>query len=231
MQTDYESEPPATCYHCHERPPVEGSVFCGVCQPDRTGYQARILHERFKPRRGLFAALRRTLAWITCPWVRVLELEVQLKKTQAESADFEQSNLALRKKCADLRAQRDGTQEAFDALHVEHEMALAAHRKVAAERDTLEKNRRSFTCGYCGERLGYSSCLNPPKEELAALVEVFKEHDGKCDSNPLVKRIRDLEEFARFMRDGFDHREDAHRHNNLPACPVCCAENIIGKKE
>jgi hypothetical protein len=44
-------------------------------------------------------------------------------------------------------------------------------------------------------------------------------------SEALVKRIEQLEEALRYIRDGWDHDEDCHRYST--ACFICVADEAL----
>lgn len=118
------------CYHCGKAKHQDGSVFCPECFPE-PGSLPALIDERPQPEPKRRAA--ELFAMLLRPIRHANNLRLRLLACQDDKRDLEQANLALRRKCADLRAQRDG------ALHLLSQAAqetdVARKMLAAAELD------------------------------------------------------------------------------------------------
>lgn len=125
------------CYHCGKAKHQDGSVFCPECFPE-PGSLPALIDERPKqePRRRvaeLFALFLR-------PVRHANNIRLRLLACQDDKRDLEQANLALRRKCADLRAQRDSALGMLDEALTDK----AALQKLLAE---AERDRNDLARG------------------------------------------------------------------------------------
>jgi predicted ester cyclase len=155
--------PPPTCYHCHELPAMPRSVFCEECKP-APGSVPPILQEPIestthKRPRGMLAAL----CWMFAPQRHASFLGQTLNKCEAERRDLELANLALRRKCEDLKTQRD------EAI----------------------KSSRGMVCGYCFTLITQIT-EESSAQELDDAFAKFRDHDRSCPCNPMVKEMEKL---------------------------------------
>lgn len=68
--------------------------------------------------------------------------------------------------------------------------------------------------------------------EKERLIFLESKHPGDCtlqEVRDMAAEVLRLREFARDIRDNYDHDEDAHRHNTC--CRKCEAEHFIGRGE
>lgn len=98
-----------TCYHCHATPARSGSMFCERCAP-----MPRVLAEQPRPRLQSF--LPRLIDALLRPRRIAALLRIRLEAERGARLDCERANLALRKKCADLKAQLRAAQASVEQL-------------------------------------------------------------------------------------------------------------------
>lgn len=132
----------ATCYHCGKAKHADDSVFCAECFPE-PGALPAILDERPAPQRA--SRLHGLLSFLIRPIRHAENVTKRLLACQQEKIDLEQSNLALRRQCADLKAQRNAALEHMDAVLREDEVIRQALTQVRAERDKATLDLRSMT--------------------------------------------------------------------------------------
>lgn len=100
--------------------------------------------------------------------------------------------------------------------------------------DTLEcvHGRHVLSC-FCvqQERADLIDANEKLHARVAELGKALGDVDALADGEASVyqARIAELEAFARSVRDGFDHDEDAHRYNTF--CRVCEAEKTLGRAD
>lgn len=110
------------CYHCHQQPHVPGSVFCADCKPSPGSLPALIQEPTESKQSNAPSFLTRLLA----PLRHAANVTKRMRSIEDELKDCQQANLALRRKCQDLKAQRDALQETCDKVCME---AIKQHDK------------------------------------------------------------------------------------------------------
>lgn len=76
-----------------------------------------------------------------------------------------------------------------------------------------------------GERiLEHISTLIADRDQLAAAL---REKEAECDR--LGQSVKELESFARHIRDSYDHDSDAHKYGT--ACRVCEADLLLARAQ
>lgn len=66
-------------------------------------------------------------------------------------------------------------------------------QQLKEEVKKLKEEKRVVVCGYCGEELYVYSSDSPDEEEYKEAINIFHEHDYKCNKNPLVQNIQKLQ--------------------------------------
>lgn len=66
-------------------------------------------------------------------------------------------------------------------------------KQLKEEIEKLKEEKKVVVCGYCGEELYIYSSDSPDEEEYKEAINIFHEHDYKCNKNPLVRNIQALQ--------------------------------------
>jgi predicted RNase H-like nuclease (RuvC/YqgF family) len=173
------------CYNCDTNPAHPNSVFCETCAPAMTNAAMTntllppIIHERPEEPPRPPEGWRSWLTRIFAPYRHASNLAARFEALYREFQDTAQSNLALRRKCADLKAQveavsfnEDENDRQVDCL----ESDLAEIRAKLAD-CTGQQGQLKLSLEKEGERVSALEAqnaslraeLSSAKEELAAM--------------------------------------------------------------
>lgn len=103
---------PTPCYHCHAAPHVPGSVFCADCKPEPGALPALIQEPTSESKQSNAPSF---LTRLLAPRRHAANVTKRMRSIEDELKDCQQANLALRRKCQDLKAQRDSAVRLLDA--------------------------------------------------------------------------------------------------------------------
>lgn len=102
----------------------------------------------------------------------------------------------------DWAAASDAIGELYEILGVTKDSAgfedgfkkiVAATRAVLADKEKAEQQRRSGFCIFCGEVIYRRSNKPMTDEQLDEYIRLFTEHEWKCEENPVLARVKELE--------------------------------------